>query len=1271
MMRKRKALSSVNGNILSRPPVRRQLDSYVSMESLEDRSHADSKTPKISNLGGSSVDEPIKRRTTHRRPPLPTRPKYGGLGSSILDPARRTPRLTRSGISFRWSPTRSSPDHVAPGINQLSLKVQRAPMIPLQAKIEQSQVADLAEPSFEKHSIESQAVDAQRPGTSQLQGRQGIPTNDNTSRDNSTLKCASQGVTHVAVRKLEYYSATAFRSDGEDQKEREDVKHVVNETSGIVSDKKESDDDMICDSSDEVSLLNSSDSSPEEQRGSMSPSEIRPTSQMTLNNHRQSPVQYHTATLPCGADEEFKSKDDELGIGRVSGRMRQERTATKLDKRETHIVGSTVGAESFEQENLAEDTDLTDMASLSSDNGQTSDAFSDDKYDDDKNHNKNMRERVTSRLEDRNSDNSDRSSEFDAGDMEDNDDEQRTARRLTYNDFSQASLEEFHRTARARDPIEEESIEAWSIGRCRNSPILIKIDGKEYIHPPLPAGWRIKISKTHKRPIYIHPDIGRTFHCPVNLPRNVFYVRRKDGTLEKRAKVDPVIATDSPRARRAPDTPPSVTQRTPESCSRSPSSCNPGVASSTSASDSTSQLIRGALKFSALCVKNSSQNLLRAEMLIGDSKNTPSTLSDVVRLYEAERSREGGGVEFKNRRDIDGYDCDISDSGRSRDSSSSLSNIQKNDNGGSIYNNGLQPCNTGALSPVTPMTTEVPQSQELVGRFLSESEVEIQVPKMSGSNQRKKRLGASCIDETLETCLTLGTPNENGNDTENYHDPTNNSQTLLRQNKDSSVPASAQKLVQGEYIDGWFTPNAIIDQETGEYEEVATLRHSAKRNKSSDCTSKSNPKSFKRGWMLSTEKKSSFAVNRKNHAGIFETVEPKAPPSSDSKRTHSHASGKVNTAPRSPINIDQPSEKYKEQTKSSQKITSSNSLLPFFDIFEQHLTVNASKASPVSKAEEDDKGMTPRIRDMGIDLKDHLPDWKSPNCSEIEGSSPTEKDFSCSPALVETASSPFMTHAQKSESRVSAQAIVDASNATSCRVMDKIIEYVDSLSKPASNARSGRQYTPANAQEEADNDVSSPATGLPFNENQNIEKQAVPPSSKSDDDYLKHDHSIDDAPSDAEFQATDYQSPEISTEGCPVPESECSSNEESHDVSDPSPSIDLFRRESPISQNEPHNDEDKSLEGDIALKNNEDEMNWIGSGDDGASSPNTVSIKRHQMSWRVLNPTYPRCSLQRLEEIALQQTNKKKTRISSIAVKKKRNATKKGVNKEEKAKRRK
>ena len=64
----------------------------------------------------------------------------------------------------------------------------------------------------------------------------------------------------------------------------------------------------------------------------------------------------------------------------------------------------------------------------------------------------------------------------------------------------------------------DSSIEEWSIDDDSvGIPIKFEVENKRYVHPPLPPGWEIRVSKSRNRPYYTHPDFGTTWHCPVVL----------------------------------------------------------------------------------------------------------------------------------------------------------------------------------------------------------------------------------------------------------------------------------------------------------------------------------------------------------------------------------------------------------------------------------------------------------------------------------------------------------------------------------------------------------------------------------------------------------------------------------------------------------------------------------------------------------------------------------------------------------------------------------
>ena len=48
--------------------------------------------------------------------------------------------------------------------------------------------------------------------------------------------------------------------------------------------------------------------------------------------------------------------------------------------------------------------------------------------------------------------------------------------------------------------------------------VYFEVGGRLIPHPPLPPGWKIRVSESKNRPFYCHPDHGTTWHCPVVLP---------------------------------------------------------------------------------------------------------------------------------------------------------------------------------------------------------------------------------------------------------------------------------------------------------------------------------------------------------------------------------------------------------------------------------------------------------------------------------------------------------------------------------------------------------------------------------------------------------------------------------------------------------------------------------------------------------------------------------------------------------------------------------
>jgi len=64
-----------------------------------------------------------------------------------------------------------------------------------------------------------------------------------------------------------------------------------------------------------------------------------------------------------------------------------------------------------------------------------------------------------------------------------------------------------------------ETLEEYSIPDEEvNRETEIIVDGKRYLHRKLDPGWVVKVSTTHHKPYYVHPDFGTTWLCPNSLP---------------------------------------------------------------------------------------------------------------------------------------------------------------------------------------------------------------------------------------------------------------------------------------------------------------------------------------------------------------------------------------------------------------------------------------------------------------------------------------------------------------------------------------------------------------------------------------------------------------------------------------------------------------------------------------------------------------------------------------------------------------------------------
>ena len=162
------------------------------------------------------------------------------------------------------------------------------------------------------------------------------------------------------------------------------------------------------------------------------------------------------------------------------------------------------------------------------------------------------------------------------------------------------------------------SIEAWSIDDHSSSPFFFVVGGKKYGHAALPPGWTMRISRGENRPVYSHPDHGRTWHCPIKLTPNMVYVKTGSGRYVKQIKSNGIEPSNkgsfTQRSVRGgghnPQTPPSIRESPPQSKKRSEARFVPLEQDE---EDSTSKFMRDISRLSEGLRENSSSNLQKVE----------------------------------------------------------------------------------------------------------------------------------------------------------------------------------------------------------------------------------------------------------------------------------------------------------------------------------------------------------------------------------------------------------------------------------------------------------------------------------------------------------------------------------------------------------------------------------------------------------------------------------------------------------------------------------
>lgn len=271
------------------------------------------------------------------------------------------------------------------------------------------------------------------------------------------------------------------------------------------------------------------------------------------------------------------------------------------------------------------------------------------------------------------------------------------------------------------------SITAWSIAGCMTSPFEFEIDGMRYIHEPLPHGYKVKISKTQKRPIYLHPERAPSWYCPVVLKGNAAY--RKMGVAELKArKVDAPGSAGSSvfenRTRQTPRSPPSpqsspLVPETHKKCGYTISTA-PSVATRPTEEGNVETKFEYHLANTKASRCTNSERPLSGEAHQGiSSTEDPEIVDDshvpTLSGCDKERATPVSMSELVNRYEHDrkfpvhqcGYDCDISESLQSCGSSSSkdswLQDSGKSCRAGSTKSSKIVSTQNGSKLPLSPV----------------------------------------------------------------------------------------------------------------------------------------------------------------------------------------------------------------------------------------------------------------------------------------------------------------------------------------------------------------------------------------------------------------------------------------------------------------------------------------------------------------------------------------------------------------------------------------
>ena len=403
----------------------------------------------------------------------------------------------------------------------------------------------------------------------------------------------------------------------------------------------------------------------------------------------------------------------------------------------------------------------------------------------------------------------------------------------------------------------------------------------------------MRISESGQQPVYMHPDHGSTWHCPIKLTPNAVYVKTAHGKLKKQSRMSqhvmskPELFTEDIQRRTTRQTPPST--RNPlhwqkemkhsvfplNSAKRLPGICgdnNKHLEATTctlSPQDSTTKLLEETSKLSAQLIKNSSSNLKNVkevrrstqklagkgrpsdfQLYLNDQRRltscdgsesealstveseAPSTMSGLIRQYDKAKGRDCANTQNRPNKNLYSRALKNTKERIGMSGSKKLSPIIETPK----HNN-----EDGAEDGATMMETD------RVGDDKNEFKNSAKRNDESKTSNRRSLFGSGTpfTNRSLNTLAMTQRKEDKSPSFDHFAKPLRSDEKL------ASNTTETKQLIQGERIEAWFTPktrvsevDTTVNDDLQNYEDVAILRFDVKRNKSSRLLLHSTDKSI-------------------------------------------------------------------------------------------------------------------------------------------------------------------------------------------------------------------------------------------------------------------------------------------------------------------------------------------------------------------------------------------------------------------------------------------